>query len=104
MKRQRIQRVNARNGSKQKAKTKWSNSYKKASALYSKECKTVKECELVFMHTLTSAIVSKHPNLVTEDLRITKMVKNKKLTRRILEQNWGTFKRLLDYKAVSAGG
>ena len=96
--------MNARKGSKQKAKTKWSNSYKKALKLHSKECQTVKERELGFMHMLTSAIVSKHPNLVIEDLQITNMVKNHKLARRILEQNWGTFKRLLEYKAESAGG
>ena len=103
-KRQRKLQVNARKGSKQKAKTKGSNSYKKARALYSKECQTVKERELGFMHMLTSAIVSKHPNLVIEDLRITNMVKNHSLARRILEQSWGTFKRLLEYKAESAGG
>ena len=103
-KRQRKLRVRARKGSKQKAKTKGSNSYKKARALYSKECQTVKERELGFMHMLTSAIVSKYPNLVIEDLQITNMVKNHKLARRILEQNWGTFKRLLEYKAESAGG
>ena len=102
--RQRKLRVNARKGSKQKAKTKWSNSYKKALRSYSKECQTVKERELGFMHMLTSAIVSKHPNLVIEDLQITNMVKNHKLARRILEQSWGTFKRLLEYKAESAGG
>ena len=53
---------------------------------------------------LTSAIVSKYPNLVIEDLRITNMVQNKKLARRILEQSWGTFRKLLEYKAVSASG
>ena len=98
--RQRKLRVNASKGSKQK----WSNSYKKALRSHSKECQTVKERELGFMHMLTSAIVSKHPNLVIEDLRITNMVKNHSLARRILEQSWGTFKRLLEYKAESAGG
>ena len=102
--RQRKLRVNARKGSKQKTKTKGSNSYKKALKLHSKECQTVKERELSFMHMHTSAIVSKYPNLVIEELRITNMVKNKKLARRKLEPSWGTFKRLLEYKAVSAGG
>ena len=96
--------MNARKGSKQKTKTKGSNSYKKAIKLHSKECQSVKERELGLMHMLTSAIVSKYPNLVIEDLRITNMVKNKKLARRKFEQSWGTFKRLLEYKAVSAGG
>ena len=66
--------VNARNGSKQK----WSNSYKKPLKLHSKECQTVKERVLGYIHMLTSEIVSKYPNLVIEDLRITNMVKNKK--------------------------
>ena len=102
--RQRKLRVNARKGCKQKANTKWSNSYKKALKLHSKECQAVKERELGFMHMLTSAIVSKYPNLIIEDLRITNMVKNKNLARSILEQSWGTFKKLLEYKAVSASG
>ena len=48
------------------------------------------------MHMLTSEIVSKYPNLVIKDLRITNMVKNHKLARHKLEQSWGTFKRLLE--------
>ena len=62
-------------------------------------CQTVKERELSSMHMLTSQIVSKNSNLVIENLRIMNMVKNRKLERSISEQNWGIYKRLLDYKA-----
>ena len=88
---------------KQKAKTKGSNSYKKAGTLHSKEWQAIKEREFGFMHMLAAEVVSKYPNLVVEDLRIMNIVKDLSLARRVLEQNWGTFKRLLGYKAESAG-
>ena len=39
-----------------------------------------------------------------EDLNILNMVRNRRLAPGISEQNWGTFVRLLTYKAEEAGG
>ena len=52
----------------------------------------------------TTAIVKDNPNIAVEKLTILNMVKNKRLSRSILEQSWGLFVRMLEYKAERAGG
>ena len=87
-----------------KAKRWGSRGYRSARLLFAKECQTLRERELGFLHWLTSKIIKDHPNLVVEQLQILNMVKNHKLARSILEQKWGTFVRMLEYKAERAGG
>ena len=43
-------------------------------------------------------------NIVVEDLQIPNMVRNRRLARRIHEQQWSRLVRMLSYKAESAGG
>jgi len=57
------------------------------------------------VHEITSSLVKHHTcRFVVEDLKIPNMVKNGRLARSILEQQWGFFVECLTYKAESAGG
>jgi len=65
----------------------------------------VTEREKGKVHALTSALVKDHScRYVVEDLKIPNMVKNRRLSRSIIEQQWGFFVQCLTYKAESAGG
>lgn len=55
------------------------------------------------LHKLTSQLTSDYQNIVIEDLDLSKMVKNKKLSRPILDSGWYEFRRQLSYKASLKG-
>lgn len=70
-----------------------------------REWQKVREREKGALHELSAKIVRDHSaNLAVEDLRIPNMVRNRRLARRIHEQQWGHLVRMLGYKAESAGG
>lgn len=52
-----------------------------------------------FLHKLTTLIVSNYDIIGVEKLSIRSMVKNKRLSKSILDASWGTFIELLKYKA-----
>jgi len=56
-----------------------------------------------FLHKLSTALVQEYDGIALEALRIPNMVKNKHLSKSILDSGWGMFKELLAYKAESAG-
>ena len=108
--RQRKLNLNSRKGKNGKPRDhrkaqRWgSRGYRSVRSLFAKERETLREQELGFLHWLTLKIIKEHPNLVVEQLQILNMVKNHKLARSILEQKWGTFVRMHEYKAERAGG
>ncbi len=70
-----------------------------------KEWDKVRERERGVLHELTADLVKHHSaKFVVEDLKIPNMVRNKHLSRSIIEQQWGAFVAYLTYKAESAGG
>ena len=82
-----------------------SNNREKKRRWLSKEWQRVTEQEKGKVHEITSALVKDHAcRFVVEDLKISNMVKNRNLSRSILEQQWGYFVQCLTYKAESAGG
>ena len=84
---------------------KWSNNRAKKKLLLAKSWQRVRESERGYLHRLTSFLIQKHSSkYFIEDLKIKNMAKNKHLARSIHEQMWGTFYRLLTYKAEDAGG
>jgi putative transposase len=55
------------------------------------------------LHKLSYALVQNHDGIALEDLTILNMVRNKHLSKSILDSGWGLFKQYLMYKAASAG-
>lgn len=56
-----------------------------------------------FLNKLVYNLVQSYDKIVIEDLQITNMVKNKHLSKSILDAGWGYFKQRLHDKAVEAG-
>lgn len=72
---------------------------------HAKECQRIKERERSYIHELTAHLVKNFSSkFCIENLQIKNMVKNPKLSKSILEQNWGLLGTLLTYKAENAGG
>ena len=87
-----------------KAKKDSNNREKKRLSLV-KEWQRVREREKGTLHETTAGLIKDYSSkFVVEDLKIQNMLKNKKLSRSIIEQQWGTFVKMLAYKAERAGG
>ena len=56
-----------------------------------------------YLHKLTHALVHQYDLIAVEDLQIINLVKNRKLSKHILDSGWGLFRQLLQSKAVDAG-
>ena len=70
-----------------------------------KQWQRVREREKGVLHELTAGLIKNHSaRFYVEDLKIPNMVRNRHLSRSIMEQQWGTFIGYLTYKASSAGG
>jgi putative transposase len=52
-----------------------------------------------FLHKLSTEIVNQYDNIAIENLNISGMVKNHKLSKHIADCSWGTFETYLKYKA-----
>lgn len=56
-----------------------------------------------FLHKLTTDVVRQHDRIALEDLRVRNMVRNRHLSKSILDSGWAAFRQYLTYKAESAG-
>ena len=56
-----------------------------------------------YLHKLSTDIVKNHDIIGMEDLQVSDMLKNKRLSKAISEVSWSQFKELLEYKAVWYG-
>ena len=84
---------------------KGSNNRQKKRRALARAWQRVTEQEKGKVHEITNALVKGHAcRFVVEDLKIPNMVRNRHLSRSILEQQWGYFVHCLTYKASSAGG
>ena len=84
---------------------KGSKNREKKRRMLAKAWQRVTERERGKVQEITAALVKDHGcRFVVEDLKIPNMVKNRRLSRSIMEQQWGHFVHTLTYKALSASG
>jgi putative transposase len=56
-----------------------------------------------YLNKLAYALTQHYDGIAVEDLRISNMVRNRRLSKSILDSGWGYFKERLTHKAASAG-
>ncbi len=56
-----------------------------------------------YLNKLAYTLIQNYDGIALEDLRITNMVRNRRLSKSILDSGWGYFREQLTHKAASAG-
>ena len=56
-----------------------------------------------YLHKLSTTLVQRYDAMALEDLRVTNMVRNRHLSKSILDSGWSAFRQYLTYKAANAG-
>src|SRR5689334_11158593 len=56
-----------------------------------------------FLHRASARLIRDHDVIVIEDLNVAGMVRNRSLAKAVSDCGWGTFRRMLEYKAARAG-
>jgi putative transposase len=79
-------------------KQKGSNNRYKARLKVAKQHERIKFIRLNFHHQVSRKLVNENQVIVLEDLKVSNMVKNRKLSRAISEQGWYQFKSFIQYK------
>ncbi|NEP91272.1 MAG: IS200/IS605 family element transposase accessory protein TnpB, partial [Okeania sp. SIO2C2] len=84
-------------------KTKGSKRYEKARIRVAKFHGKLKDTRTDFLHKLSTKIIRENQTVVLEDLNVSGMVKNRKLSRAISDLGWRTFRTFLEGKAQKYG-
>ena len=84
-------------------KTKGSKRYEKARLKIAKFHAKLKDTRNYFLHKLSTEIIRENQTIVLEDLNVSGMVKNRKLSRAISDLGWRTFRTFLEGKAEKYG-
>jgi putative transposase len=74
----------------------------KARAKVARAHRKVRASRADFLHRTSARLVRDHDVLVIEDLNVSGMVRNRSLAKAISDCGWGTFRRVLEYKAARA--
>jgi putative transposase len=75
----------------------------KARAKVARAHRKVRASRQDFLHRTSARLVRDHDVIVIEDLNVAGMVRNRSLAKAISDCGWGTFRRMLAYKAARAG-
>ena len=81
-------------GSKRREKTR-----KRVARLHAK----VKDTRTDFLHQLSTKVIRENQTIILEDLNVSGMVKNRKLSRAISDLGWYSFRTMLEAKAAMYG-
>lgn len=84
---------------KKKGSNSWERQAKKLARLH----RTIKNTRRDFLHKESTKIAKANSVAYVEDLNIRGMVKNKSLSKHILDAGWGTFRTMLEYKTSVVG-
>ena len=80
-----------------------SKSRKKAVLELQRVHEKIRNSRMNFIHQVTKRIVENNDLIAIEDLKINRMVRNRKYSKGISDVSWGMFFNCLNYKASSAG-
>ncbi|MGH3206646.1 MAG: RNA-guided endonuclease TnpB family protein, partial [Trebonia sp.] len=75
----------------------------KARAKVARAHRKVRASRADFLHRASARLVRDHDVIVIEDLAVKNMVRNRSLAKAISDCGWGTFRRMVEYKAARAG-
>lgn len=76
---------------------------RKAKAKVARAHRKVRNARQDFLHRTTTNLVRQADTVVIEDLAVTNMVRNRRLSKAISDCGWGEFRRQLEYKCERAG-
>ena len=79
-------------------KQKGSNGYKNQYSKIIKLNQKIRNRRLNYLHKISTEIVKKYDVILMEDLNIKNMLKNKRLSKSILDASWGIFVNMMEYK------
>jgi putative transposase len=93
----------ARHQRRMARKTRGSANREKARAKVARAHRKVRAARADYLHRASARLVRDHDVIVLEDLAVKNMVRNRSLAKAISDCGWGTFRRMIEYKAARAG-